>query len=568
MRESDGGSVGRAWVGSSLVWDGTRMSSRGDSCPLAIVASRRFKRNRLHKNDFRRLGVGVERAQVAIAGAGPNGLMVACELALAGISPVVIERLTGPNEELRANGLVGQVVRALDIRGLYTEMSGRPGPPRPAAAHVFAGMDLPLTGVNGSPLYTVPISQPKLVALLARRAKQLGVQIRWASEVADVRATDDGVSLSVAGPQWCYQLDTEYLVGADGGRSLVRKAAGIGFPGVTTPTVSRMAHVHMPEEYRSDGGWWIPEFGRIELGLNRFDRGSIVAFDRPIGLTTLGVIEIGDPAAVDDAPISLDEFRQALRRVAGVEVPFEPPHGPGPHLLTRIVGQNTRQADRYSEGNIFLVGDSAHVHAPIGGPGLNLGLQDAMNLGWKLATALKSRDCGDLLATYASERYPVGQRVMMHSLAQLTLVGPGPEVSALRELMGELLELPQTASHIAHLLAGTDIRYEVESDHPLAGRFMPEISLADGRSAAQLFHDGHAVLLDRTGGEVARAAVESGAEVDVLVDAAATFPAVALLIRPDGYVAWAGETFARDSEQELLAALRRWKLCNPERDEP
>ena len=200
----------------------------------------------------------------------------------------------------------------------------------------------------------------------------------------------------------------------------------------------------------------------------------------------VGTIEF-DQQADESEPMTLDELRDSARRVLGADLPVEPPVGEGPHALRRIAGQNSRQADRYRAGNIFLVGDSAHVHSAMGGPGLNLGLQDAMNLGWKLAAAVNGWAADDLLDTYHSERYPVGERVMMHSMSQTALFGPGPEIAALRELFNELLQLPSVAEHMAHLLAGSDVRYDVGNNHPLAGRLVPDVTLGDGRRIAICF---------------------------------------------------------------------------------
>ncbi len=223
----------------------------------------------------------------------------------------------------------------------------------------------------------------------------------------------------------------------------------------------------------------------------------------------VGTIEF-DQHADDSEPMTLDELRDSARRVLGVDLPVEPPAGDGPHALRRIAGQNTRQADRYRAGNIFLLGDSAHVHSAMGGPGLNLGLQDAMNLGWKLAAAVNGWAPADLLDTYHSERYPVGERVMMHSMSQTALFGPGPEIAALRELFKELLQQPSVAEHMAHLLAGSDVRYDVGDDHPLAGRLAPDLTLGDGRRVSELLHQGRPVLLDLSGGRVGEAAARMG----------------------------------------------------------
>jgi 2-polyprenyl-6-methoxyphenol hydroxylase-like FAD-dependent oxidoreductase len=497
-----------------------------------------------------------EHADIVISGAGPNGLMLACELALAGIRPVVLDTLPGPSSEPKANGLVGQVVRMLDMRGLYQAFTGDDDPPQPAYGWIFAAMTLNFLGVPDNPMYAMHMPQPRLVRLLEKRARDLGVDLRWGHELISLQQEPESVSLTVSSPERDYRIAAGYLVGADGGRSLVRKTVGIDFPGCTSDRVSRLAHVHIPDELRrADGGVDIPGFGRLPFGHTRLDNGGAIFAELEPGRAMFGTIEFGPP--VDDKPMSLDELRESAHRVLGVDVPLEEPKGPGPHALRRVNGQNTRHAEHYRDGRVLLLGDAAHVHSAMGGPGLNLGLQDALNLGWKLAAEINGWAPSGLLDTYESERHPVGQRVMMHSLAQTALMTPGLEVTALRTLLGELFTIPDVAKHMATLLAGSDVRYDVGDDHPLSGRPVPELTLGDGRRVAELLHDARPVLLDLDGA-VAGAARGWVDRVDVVSSTIADRPAVALLIRPDGYVAWAADTFEAAEEAGLRAALQRW----------
>ena len=500
----------------------------------------------------------VEAADVVISGAGPNGLMLASELALAGVRAVVLDKLPGPSDEPKANGLVGQVIRQLDMRGLYHAFGGDEGPPRPAYGWMFAGVSLSFLKLEDNPMYALLLQQPRLVRLLEKRARDLGVDIRWGHELTALSAGDDSVALSVATSGRAYRMAAGHLVGADGGRSAVRKAVGIGFPGHTSRIVSRIAHVYLPEELLVPGrGYEIPGFGLLPFGHNRFEAGTVIAFPLEPTRPMLGSIEYGWAIGSADGPMTLDELRDSLRRIIGVDVPLEAPKGPGPHALRRLDGTNSRQAERYRDGRVILLGDAAHVHSPMGGPGLNLGMQDAVNLGWKLAGVVNGWAPADLLDTYETERYPVGERVMMHSQAQLALSAPGPEVNALRQLFGELVGEPGVTSHLAGLLAGSDVRYEVVDDHRLSGLMVPDLSLDDGRRVADLLHEARPVLLDLSSGAAAKAAAAWTDRVDTVTGTMSDGPA-AMLIRPDGYVAWATDTFEPDDAARLRAALTRW----------
>lgn len=497
---------------------------------------------------------------VVIAGAGPNGLMLACELALAGVLPVVLDVLPGPSDEPKANGLVGQVIRQLDMRGLYQTIGGVDGPPEPMYEWFFAAMPLNLVGIEDNPMRALLIQQPRLVRLLEKRARDLGVDVRWGHELTGLDSKPGGVTVAVTAPERTYDIDATYLVGADGGRSVVRKTVGIDFPGSTSDTVARIAHVHMPDELRTaDGGYAIPGYGPLRFGHTRLDNGGFIFAQFGADRAMLGTIEFGRQPGLADTPLTLDEVRDSAKRVLGVDVPVEAPRGPGPHALRRIDGQNSRQADRYRAGNVLLLGDAAHVHSAMGGPGLNLGMQDAVNLGWKLAATVNGSAPDGLLDTYDSERRPVGERVMMQSLSQTALMAPGPEVGALRTLFGELLKQPGVTAHLAHLLAGSDVRYAVGDGHPLSGLLVPDLELDDGRRVAELLHGARPVLLDLSGGALTPTATGWVDRVDLVTGTLGGESYGGMLIRPDGYVAWATGGVVDEADLARLgSALDRW----------
>jgi 2-polyprenyl-6-methoxyphenol hydroxylase-like FAD-dependent oxidoreductase len=505
------------------------------------------------------------RTDVIISGAGPNGLMLACELALAGVTPTVLDPLPGPSPEPKANGLVGQVVRLMDFRGLYTpgEYDLFPNAdndhPEPLRGYIFSGLPLELTALQNNPMYGWAIPQPRLIELLTARAGELGIEVRWGTRLTDFHTDGDHIAAAVEGPEGPQLITSRYLIGADGGKSLVRKRLGIAFVGTSADDrISRFGHAVVPDELRTeDGGIEIPGAGRFSFGHNRVERGMFIYAEISPGRTMIGASEYGCEPVAEDEPVTFEEMRQSVERVLGVPVPIEPPPGPGPHALRRTVGQNTLLAEHYRRGRVLLVGDSAHVHSAMGGPGLNLGLQDAVNLGWKLAAVVRGDAPEDLLDTYESERHPVAERVMMHSLSQSALIAPGPEVTALRELMGELLHLPEVTEHIANLLAGSDVRYVIGDDHPLSGRLVPDLTVTTDAGSvriSELMRTARPVLLDLSGTAAPQARAWSD-RVDIVIATADHAPAAALLIRPDGYVAWA--TVDSDADG-LHRALTRW----------
>jgi 2-polyprenyl-6-methoxyphenol hydroxylase-like FAD-dependent oxidoreductase len=515
-------------------------------------------------------------SDVVIAGAGPNGLMLACELALAGVRPLVLERLTGPTDEQRANGLVGQVVRMLDRRGLHERLSGSPAPPQPAPHFMFGAFPLALAALPDNPIYLLMVPQRRIEQMLMERAVELGVEIRRGHEVTGLAQDADAVTVDVTGPDGPYRIATRFLVGADGGRSVVRKLTGIDFPGVTTDrTISRTAHVSVPAELidPASGGLAVPGYGIVPPFMHhRTERGLLSFAPFPNGPKLMNTTELREPGddGQDDSgqPLTIAELRDSVRRVLGADVPLGPPEGPGPHLLRRLTGGNTRLAERFRDGRVLLVGDAAHVHSAIGGPGLNLGLQDAVNLGWKLAAELRGWAPPGLLDSYQSERRPAGERVVMHTQAQSVLIGPGRAVTALRELFGELLADRNTVRHLADLVAGADIRYDMgptdTGASALTGRWAPDLLLHTETGPvrlAELTRDARPLLLDLTDGGVLAGVAEPWRDRVDTVTAQTDDPSItALLLRPDCYVAWASTAPVPDDQQRaaLRSALTRW----------
>ncbi|GLY02984.1 FAD-dependent monooxygenase [Actinoplanes sp. NBRC 101535] len=498
---------------------------------------------------------------VIVAGAGPNGLMLACELALAGLHPVVLERRREATGEPRANGIVGQAVRLLDRRGLHARLSGTDTPPQPLPAFVFGAFPLDLTMLADNPHYVLGVPQARLETVLAERAAELGVDVRRGRDLVDLRQDADTVEAVLADGT---RLTARYLVGADGGHSVVRRLAGIDFPGVTHDrSVSRSATVTVPASFvdPQTGGLLIPGYGLVPpFQHTRTPHGLIAWAPFPGRPALLSTTEWPAAPQTDDTPMSLPELRSSVTRVLGAELPLTAPDGPG--LLRRLTSGNTRIAARYRDGRVLLVGDAAHVHPAIGGPGLNLGLQDAVNLGWKLAATVHGWAPEGLLGTYETERRPVAERVVMSTRAQSALIAPGDDVTGLRDLFAELLTNPEVTGHIAALMSGADVRYPADPADPLAGRTAPDVTVDSGAGPvrlAELTRTARPLLLDSVGA-YAEIAAPWKDRVDVVTGTLHGTTASALLIRPDCFVAWSAEaeTGATVSADRLRAALTRF----------
>ncbi|TQS27447.1 FAD-dependent monooxygenase [Microbispora sp. KK1-11] len=507
---------------------------------------------------------------VVIAGGGPNGLMLACELSLAGARPVVLERLPETSEEPKANGLLGQVVRMLDHRGLHERLSDSPAPPRPNSAYfMFGALGLDLSLLEDSPVYALPVPQRRIVQVLQERAVELGVEIRREHEVVGMSQDDDAVTVDVATPGGAYRLRARYLVGADGAHSATRKLSGIGFPGVTYDRMTVCsAHVNLPADWvdPATGALNVPGYGAVLPFLpHRTEHGGFSYAPMPGHPPLVSTTEWDLPRT--DAPMTLEALRASVRRVLGVDVPLGAPDGPGPHVLRRLTGGNTRVADRFADGRVFLIGDAAHVYAATGGgPGLNLGLQDAVNLGWKLAAVIGGSAPPGLLNSYEAERRPAAHRMIVNAQAQSALIAPGGDVTGLRELFTELLRDQSTVQRLAELIAGADVRYDMGEPeaHPLTGRFAPDMELhtpAGPVRLAELTRTARPLLLDLTErNSLARTLGLRHDYLDIVTARPQVAAPTALLLRPDCYVAWASASPEPDPTEieALLAAVRRW----------
>ncbi|MGW5682807.1 FAD-dependent oxidoreductase [Nonomuraea sp. NPDC003754] len=507
---------------------------------------------------------------VVIAGGGPNGLMLACELSLAGARPVVLERLVEPSEEPKANGLLGQVVKMLDHRGLHERLSGSPQPPQPNSGYfMFGAMGLDLSLLQGSPVYALAVPQRRIVQVLQERAIELGVEIRRGHAVVGLSQDDDAVTIDVASPGEAYQLRARYLVGADGAHSTTRKLSGIAFPGITYDRMTvRSAHATVPADWvdPATGALNVPGHGAVLPFLpHRTEHGGFSYAPMPGHPPLVSTTEWDRPET--DAPMSLDELRASIRRVLGVDVPLGPPDGAGPHVLRRLAGGNTRIAERFADGRVFLIGDAAHVYAATGGgPGLNLGLQDAVNLGWKLAAEIRGSAPSGLLNSYETERRSAAQRMVLNAQAQAALIAPGGDVTGLREVFTELLRDPDTVQRLAELTAGADVRYDMgeREAHPLTGRFAPNMELHTPTGPvrlAELTRTARPLLLDLTeDASLAETLALRHDQVDIVTARSQTPAPTALLLRPDCYVAWASASPRPDPMEieTLRAALQRW----------
>ncbi len=499
-----------------------------------------------------------ETFEVVVAGAGPVGLMLACELRLAGVDVLVVERLTEPDLTIKAGAVNVPTVQAFSRRGLLDGLQQRhraalqkmaefraaagsaPIPMKLPGGH-FAAIfldgevidhddpDFADLGPIGDAWF---VDQQGIEQILGERAAELGVPLWRGAELTGFHDDGDGVRIELGdravGAQW--------LVGCDGGRSAVRKLAGFDFPGVDPLITGHQAVVEMTGTEGLRPGWHTTEHGIYAYG------------PMPGRFLT---VEMDGPPADRDAPITASELEESLFAVSGVRVEIGTVHS-----ATRFT-DNTRQVTDYRLGRVLLAGDAAHVHSPFGGQGLNLGIGDAVNLGWKLAAVVRGDSDAELLDTYTAERHPIGAWVLEWTRAQVAIMRPDPHSRAMRTVTRQLLASRDGATFVCKKIRGVTHRYDLGDGHELLGRAAPDIELADGTWLSRHCTDGRALLLDLTDSAPLRSVAARWSDrVRVLtVKAAQPRNFSALLIRPDGCVAWAADT---GETAGLEGALSRW----------
>ena len=473
--------------------------------------------------------------EVIISGGGPAGMMLASELRLHDVDVLVLEKDAEPSQLVRSLGLHPRSIEIMDQRGLLDRFLAH-GQQYPGAGRRFAGIDKPSpVTLDTAHDYVLGIAQPGTDRRLAERAVELGAQIRRCREVTGVEQDDDGVSVELADGA---RLRSRWLAGCDGGRSLVRRLLGVGFPGEPAQTEWLLAEIEVttpPDELAAVAdkvrqrhkGFGIGPAGNGLPG-NRLYRAVVPAATVAEDRTT---------------PPTLEEFQAQLRAYAGTDFGVH-----SARWLSRFTDA-TRLAERYRAGRVFLAGDAAHVHPPLGGQGLNLGIQDAFNLGWKLAAEVNGWAPEGLLDSYQTERHPVAADVLNTTRAQSELISPEPGPRAVRRLLAELMDFEDVSRFLTEKVTGIGIRYDFGAGRELIGTRLRDIRLSRGR-LYELMHRGRGLLLDQTG-ELSAAGWAD--RVDHVIDVSDELDVPAVLLRPDGHVAWTG-----DDQQDLLNHLPTW----------
>jgi 2-polyprenyl-6-methoxyphenol hydroxylase-like FAD-dependent oxidoreductase len=476
--------------------------------------------------------------------------MLAGELALAGVDVAIVERrVSQALPGSRAGGLHARTVEVFDQRGIADRFLSEG---QVVQIVGFARVTLDISDFPTRHNYSLGLWQNHIERILAGWVHELGVPIYYGNEVAGFTQDESGVDVTLADGQ---SLRAEYLVGCDGGRSLIRKAAGIEFPGWDPTISSLIADVEMTE---------LPPMGvhRTALGVHSFGRVEYEIRDGEVIFKDEGPVRVMLTEAQVGATTepTLDDLSEALIAACGTDYGVH-----SPTWISRFTDV-TRQAATYRNGRVLLAGDAAHVHAPDGGQGLQTGVQDAVNLGWKLAQVVKRISPESLLDTYHAERHPVAARVLQLTMAAIGLRRPDERTTAVRDMIAELLGMDEPRKLFAGVLTGLDIHYDFGEGHPLLGRRMPDLDVvaADGPMRVfALLHAARPVLLNlgEPGGFDMAPWADQVRLVDARYDGVWELPVlgvvtapVAVLIRPDGYVAWVGE----GSAQGLVEALTMW----------